>query len=242
MPWFKVDDSFHSHPKVLAAGNEAVGLYVRCGSYAAQHLTDGFIPEQTVQSFGGLNSSRGADGTLADALVKTKLWRRTRGGWIMPDYLDFNPSKEAVENERRAKAERQKRWREGQRRRVTNPSSDASQDALVTPAPTRPLYTSVRTKPQVVGRAPPENDRQKKINYEELASRLHPLIGTVDADYAQRIAATVLANTNGDIANPINYITAAVAHAPLRYRPTTQPPSIRDLCRHGLIADRCEEC
>src|SRR5215467_4729334 len=98
MPWFRVDDSFHSHPKVIAAGNEAVGLYVRCGAYAAEHLTDGFIPESIALLYGS--------DALAETLVKTKLWRRTRGGWRMPDYLDYNPSKEAVDKERKQAAER----------------------------------------------------------------------------------------------------------------------------------------
>ena len=35
MPWFIVDDSAHSHPKLIKAGNSAVGLWMRCGSYAA---------------------------------------------------------------------------------------------------------------------------------------------------------------------------------------------------------------
>lgn len=103
MPWFRLDDSFHSHPKVLAAGNEATGLYVRCGTYAAQHLTDGFIPEQVALQYG--------TPALVETLVATKLWRRARGGWRMPDYLDYNPSREAVERERKAAAERQRRHR-----------------------------------------------------------------------------------------------------------------------------------
>ena len=89
MPWFRLDDSFHSHPKVIAAGNEAVGLYVRCGTYAAQHLTDGFIAEHVALLYGSRE--------LTDALVRTKLWRRARGGWLMPDYLDYNPGREAVD-------------------------------------------------------------------------------------------------------------------------------------------------
>ncbi len=103
MPWFRLDDSFHSHPKVIAAGNEAIGLFVRCGTYAAEHLTDGFIPEEVALLYGSRE--------LAGVLVRTKLWRRTRGGWRMPDYLDYNPSREAVENERRQAAERQRRRR-----------------------------------------------------------------------------------------------------------------------------------
>ena len=103
MPWFKVDDKFHSHPKVIKAGNEAVGLWSRCGSYASDHLTNGFIPEEVALLYGRRE--------LAEVLVRTKLWSRVRGGWQMHDYFDYNPSKEAVDNERRATAERQKRWR-----------------------------------------------------------------------------------------------------------------------------------
>src|SRR5216684_7058465 len=114
----------------MAAGNEAIGLFTRCGTYAARHLTDGFVPEHIAVLYGaGQIRSRGdaaPDGaeSLADTLVRVKLWRRTRGGWRMRDYLDYNPSKEAVDNERRAKAERQRRWREAQRRRVTDASSN----------------------------------------------------------------------------------------------------------------------
>ena len=148
MPWFRLDDSFHSHPKVLRAGNEAVGLYVRCGAYAAQHLTDGFIPEHIALLYG--------DETLVETLVTTKLWRRTRGGWRMPDYLDFNPSKEAVDKDRKGKADRQKRWRESRSRRVTNASSNASGDG----APTRP--------------APKEAGRGRPSPGDGAAGRAHP--------------------------------------------------------------------
>jgi hypothetical protein len=126
VPWFRLDDSFHSHPKVIAAGNEAIGLYVRCGTYAAEHLTDGFIPEHVVLLYGSP--------ALAESLVRTKLWRRTRGGWRMPDYLDYNPAKEAVDKERKNAAERQRRSREARLSR-----RDSQRDSDVTHAtPTRP--------------------------------------------------------------------------------------------------------
>jgi hypothetical protein len=127
VPWFRLDDSFHSHPKVIAAGNEAVGLYVRCGTYAAQHSTDGFIPEQVALLYGTQK--------LADTLVRAKLWRRVRGGWRMPDYLDYNPSKEAVDKERKAAAERQKRRREG----MLSRRDSAVTNAVSPPAPSRPV-------------------------------------------------------------------------------------------------------
>lgn len=36
MPWFKVDDTLALHGKVVAAGNPAMGLWVRAGHNAYQ--------------------------------------------------------------------------------------------------------------------------------------------------------------------------------------------------------------
>lgn len=126
MPWFRLDDSFHSHPKVIAAGNEAVGLYVRCGTYAAQHLTDGFVGKPIVLLYGSE--------ALAARLVDAALWNRTRGGWNIHDYLDYNPSRETVERERKAAAERQRRSREGKLSHRDTPVTNAVSHTT----PTRP--------------------------------------------------------------------------------------------------------
>jgi hypothetical protein len=103
MPWFRLDDSFHSHPKVIAAGNEAVGLFIRCGTYAAQHLTDGFIRQDVLLLYGSSE--------LADTLVRSKLMHRARGGWTIHDYLDYNPSAEQVGRERAQARDRMRRNR-----------------------------------------------------------------------------------------------------------------------------------
>lgn len=126
MPWFRLDDSFHSHPKVIAAGNEAVGLYVRCGTYAAEHLTDGFVGKSIVLLYGS--------DALAARLVEAKLWHRTRGGWNIHDYLDYNPSREAVEKERKAAAERQRRRRDG----IVSRRDSQRDTAVSHTTPTRP--------------------------------------------------------------------------------------------------------
>ena len=94
MPWFRLDDSFDTHPKVLAAGNEAIGLYIRCGTYAARNLTDGFVGHDVVDLYG--------NETLAATLVRVKLWHRARGGWRIHDYLDYNPTRQEVIHKREA--------------------------------------------------------------------------------------------------------------------------------------------
>jgi hypothetical protein len=104
LSWLKIDDGFHSHPKVLEAGNEAVGLWVRCGAYCAQHLTDGFVPRQIVLIYGSV--------TLAEVLVEVRLWVSVDGGWQMNDFLTYNRSRSQVLSDRKEGLERQRRSRE----------------------------------------------------------------------------------------------------------------------------------
>lgn len=66
MPWFKIDDKAHSHPKFMRAGNAALGLWLRCGSYSAQHLTEGIVSGVVAQLYG--------TAPQAAKLVKTGLW------------------------------------------------------------------------------------------------------------------------------------------------------------------------
>jgi hypothetical protein len=129
MVWFKVDDGFYDHPKVIEAGNAAIGLWTRCGSWASKQLTDGFIPGAIVAQFG-----RRRD---AERLIDCDLWSAVEGGYQMHDFNDHNPTSEQVKRDRKAAAERQARARESRResrRDYTRESRRESHD----PDPTRP--------------------------------------------------------------------------------------------------------
>src|SRR5262245_5753251 len=104
MPWFRLDDGFHQHPKVLRAGNAAVGLWVRCGTYASQYLTDGKIPDDIAHHYGRARE--------IERLLATRLWVENGTGFLIPDYLDYNPSKQQVESDRAMARERQRKARE----------------------------------------------------------------------------------------------------------------------------------
>ena len=206
MPWFRLDDSFHSHPKVMAAGNEAVGLYVRCGTYAAQHSTDGFIPEQVALLYGSE--------ALADALVRAKLWRRTRGGWRMPDYLDYNPSKQVVDNERKAAAERQRR-----RREALLSQRDSQRDTAVSSAaPSRPGVDGS------VGNQSADHNGHARASPRTIEAIIHEIRDTTGKNitpaWAQTIADHIL---NGRTpASPIAYVRQTIRSEPnprLRFLP-----------------------
>jgi hypothetical protein len=76
--------------------------------------------------------------------VARALWLETDDGWQIHDYLDFQPSREKVIRERKAKAERQQRWLEKKRNKSKPVDIDASIDASqgaskdVAPYPPRP--------------------------------------------------------------------------------------------------------
>ena len=148
MTWFKIDDDFFMHPKVIAAGNSAIGLFVRCGSWASNHLTDGFIPDKVIEMFGN-----DADITR---LVEVGLLEETDGdGYLMPAFLDYNPSADEVKATRAASAERQ---RQSRGRRSDDPEDvtrdsrvshkDVTRDSRVShSAPTRPDPTRIKPPP-----------------------------------------------------------------------------------------------
>lgn len=118
MTWVKLDENFSNHPKILAAGPLAGWLHV-CGlCYCNKYLTDGFLPYAvipTLANFRGLSIETGgiknmatfhddADAeALADTLVRTGVWDEVDGGYNVHDYLEYNPSKAQVEEERRKK-------------------------------------------------------------------------------------------------------------------------------------------
>lgn len=101
MAWFKIDDGFHNHPKIYAVGNAAAGLFVRCGSYCGQHLTDGLVPKAVAQGYGTSAEIR--------KLLDVGLLVEKGGDYAIPDYLEFNPSKSDVD------AMRAEKGRGGQR-------------------------------------------------------------------------------------------------------------------------------
>ncbi len=107
MPWFKVDDQFHAHPKVVGLGRDrssALALWVLAGSWASNYLTEGFIPTHMLAQFGTRKA--------ADALVRVGLWTTVEGGWQYHDWAEQNPTREQVLEQRADNAERQQRYRD----------------------------------------------------------------------------------------------------------------------------------
>jgi len=104
MAWFRVDDNFYDHPKVDELSLEAVGIWLLCGTYVAKQLTDGFIPDRRITRLGGNDD-------LVQELVEAELWDPVDGGYMFRNWMDYQPTKDAVEAKREADRERQRKKR-----------------------------------------------------------------------------------------------------------------------------------
>lgn len=102
MAWFKVDDSFPQHPKVLAIPRRhraaAVGLWTLGGTWCAAQLTDGYLGAHMVEELASTQRH-------ADLLVEVGLWEVADGGYQIHDYLDYNPSADEVRADQARKHE-----------------------------------------------------------------------------------------------------------------------------------------
>jgi HNH endonuclease len=96
MPWVRLDDRFHSNPKIRRAWRSdpsALGLYVLALSYAAGHLTDGAIPTVFVEDE---IQSPARRKKVVGILEEAGLWERNGSGWMIHDFLEYNESAEDV--------------------------------------------------------------------------------------------------------------------------------------------------
>ncbi|WP_067428489.1 hypothetical protein [Nocardioides jensenii] len=149
MAWFKTDDSFGSHPKVLAlprgaARMRSVGLWTLAGTWAAKQETDGHVPAYMIEELGG---------TKADAkrLVDVTLWEVTDTGYLFHDWAEYQPTSSDKESDREAARERMRKLRakKGPKNAgTTGDSEDGSEDVRankdrssenVRSTPTRPV-------------------------------------------------------------------------------------------------------
>jgi len=102
MTWLRIDDAFAQHPKVIQAGSRAAWLDVAGMCYASRYLTDGFVPAGMIHK---LTDEPNPD-ELAQALVDAGLWEVRPGGYLIHDYLEYNPSAAQVRENRRRDAAR----------------------------------------------------------------------------------------------------------------------------------------
>jgi len=105
MAWFNADDKMHGHPKVRRAGLEAIGLWLVCGTYCTDFLTDGLVPAWYINSW-----PKGPK--LANHLVKCGFWEPAADGdFQFLSWSEYQRTKKKVLEDREANRQRIADWR-----------------------------------------------------------------------------------------------------------------------------------
>lgn len=95
MSWHRVDDDFYAHPKVQAAGVEAIGLWTLAASWSCKYLTGGLLTKQNLVC---LDPTGFAD--KAKRLVESGLWIEDGDAYRFHDWDKYHAEANAVAKKR----------------------------------------------------------------------------------------------------------------------------------------------
>lgn len=118
MVWFQVDDNLAFHPKVIEAGNGAMGLWVRGGAWCMANLTDGFLPARVAYQLGTKS--------MCNRLIKVGLFEEAQDGYQFHDWYDRQVTKAEVESRRKSDRIRKADMRKRHLTPVLEPEPDSS--------------------------------------------------------------------------------------------------------------------
>lgn len=131
--WFKVDDGFWSHPKVLELSDSAQALWLRAGTWSMCHMTDGFIPASATAILRGKPRH-------FEELTKLSMLIRVENGWRFKDWETYQPTKAVVDEKR----EKERLKKQNQRR---NPNGQYRESPAMSPRDTLREYPPSRPDP-----------------------------------------------------------------------------------------------
>lgn len=103
MAWVRMDDQFADHPKVVGLSDAAFRLHITGICYAARQETDGVIPRAAAF----VNRKRAME------LVGAGVWHEHTAGYLIHDFLDYNPSAASLREKRAADSARKARGSRG---------------------------------------------------------------------------------------------------------------------------------
>lgn len=136
MGWVRIDDNFADHPKIIGLSDTAFRLFVIGLCYSNRQLSDGYIPYQMVDAWIGDNPAK-----PSDELEEQNLWEREAKGFRIRSYEEYQPTRDVIEKKRSQARERLERFKETQKKRVSDAFQYDDGNAKETPPPTQPNPT-----------------------------------------------------------------------------------------------------
>ncbi len=258
MGWVRVSDDFYDQRKFYGVTALGDALWIRGLAFANRNLTDGFIPKRAVKGLidtTGLSISvdnfTGRDASPDDAvteLLTADIWHESghdcescpevpRGVYLIHDYLDFQPSRESVLEERNRERGRLKDYREKKRneKRTENvqetyarTTDDVTGDVRVEydrPQPQPQPQLRLNNVSQVLNRETGEFDSEISVinsslkglgvsNFTKLHAELVSVTGrSVTVQQAYEIVLDLLSRASGIVEKPQAYLLTAIKNS-----------------------------
>ena len=228
LAWFKVDDQLHSHPKARRAGLESMGLWLLAGSHCMSYLTDGFVEEWFVQSWGPNAEA------CAQRLVNQGLWLEVEGGWQFHDWDEFQPTREKVEAEREAAAERMRRVRANRTANVPANAAGTNSVGSATPSPSPSPRLLLTESVSLGSNARDENETDAKerrgsaiklaggmgLDLEKVRAAAAKIDRSLDHGQALRLSTIIVARSRTPPKRPTAYVLGAFKRSPYEVQQT----------------------
>ena len=221
MPWFPVDDKFHSHPKVMATSPAALGLWVVAGSWSSDYGTDGVVRDEQLLRL--LPDAA----PLAAELVATGLWKRIRGGYAFHDWTEWGSKRSgAADKELRAKrAEAGRKGGVASGKSRSTPEAKTKQLASAFGSPGLEPQIQSQSMADVSNPATGSSGRVSQDVIEAIIRAIYDRTSrVVDAEWAEKIAGHILGDQH--VRNPAAYCRKAIAAEPspqVRFLPVPIP-------------------
>lgn len=158
MTWLKKDDRFPEHRKIRRLGDGAYRLHDTALHLCAKDETDGRVTADDVaEMVHGPRLSK-----YIPTLVECGLWEIDGDGWLIHDFLDYNPSHQQ-QNEKRAR-DRERQARRRNRGEMPSGEDVSRRDSAATPhgvasvsqhpVPSRPDPTRKKTSSSEIASDP----------------------------------------------------------------------------------------
>lgn len=139
MTWVRIDDGALHHEKLLAAGPDAITLWLSGLCYANRHTTDGALAKGTLLALYPSETLPPARAKKAAArLVEVGLWLETPSGWCIRNYERYQREAMSVTRDRRREADKaSKAEKRGTKSAVDPPTVGAMSDSDTPPTSSR---------------------------------------------------------------------------------------------------------
>jgi hypothetical protein len=145
MPWLKLDDNFITNPKLLSVQATYKALYFWMCGYSAKELTDGVIERPLLPIIAAMcGVSDWQDGV--NALVAARLLEVDGENYRIHDYLEYNPTRDQVLQDRAEAKERMQKLRSQDVRANTTRTKPEVRVRLVDPVPVPDPVPNPRTR------------------------------------------------------------------------------------------------